>query len=116
MSDSDRHVFARVSSFSAHTSGDSSAKFQQAKRDLDGMLEKLRVQNDEDRETLRRFRARLTRVRRAKIRATASGDRGVLYEIDGELRKILIRLRRIDAEMVSMQEDRNKISILVIEQ
>ncbi|TGO34753.1 hypothetical protein BHYA_0183g00050 [Botrytis hyacinthi] len=123
MSDSDRHVFAKevdelVRNFELLRpyKRDSSAKFQQAKRDLDGMVEKIRVQNDEDRETLIRLRLRFTSLGTAMARARANDDRGVLYEINRELHEIPIRFHGIAAEMVSMAADINKISGLVIEQ
>lgn len=95
---------------------DSSAKLQQAKRDLDGMVEKIRVKNAEDRITLIRFRARLASLGPAMTRARAHDNRAVLHEISQEFHGISIRFRGITAEMDSMEADIDKISNLVIEQ
>ncbi|KAF5874589.1 uncharacterized protein Bfra_004600 [Botrytis fragariae] len=100
MSDSDRNIFA--------------TKFRQAKSDLDGMIEKLHVQNNKDRKVVGRLRLRLPRLEIAKTRATANDDLRSRHKIDRELEEIPVRHNEITAEMDSMVEDINKIFTLIL--
>ncbi|KAF7886929.1 uncharacterized protein EAF02_003576 [Botrytis sinoallii] len=125
MSDSGRHILAKevdqlVRNFkhlSAYRRLSSAmfARFLQAKRDLDGMIEKLDVQIDEDQETATRLRLRLPRLQVAMTRATANNDLRSRHEMDREIIEISIRLNKIVAEIRRMVEDENKIFNLVIE-
>ncbi|TGO44193.1 hypothetical protein BCON_0575g00050 [Botryotinia convoluta] len=93
----------------------SSAEYRQAKKNLDGMMERLHAQINEDRETVERLRLRLPELEAAKIRAAENGDHESWNEIDREHQAISIRADRIAAEIHSMGRDIEKISILVIE-
>ncbi|KAF7931572.1 uncharacterized protein EAE98_004308 [Botrytis deweyae] len=122
MSDSGRHILAKevdqlVRNFEnlRPYKWNSLAKFLQAKRDLDGMIEKLHVQIKEDRKIARRLRLRHPRLQVAMTRAMANNDLRSRHDMDGEFMEIPIRRNEIVAELRSMVEDEKKIFNLVIE-
>ncbi|TGO18001.1 hypothetical protein BTUL_0013g00770 [Botrytis tulipae] len=95
---------------------DDSANYRQAKKNLDCMMERLHAQRNKDQKFLDKLELDLSKLARAKVRATANDDQESCHLIDSDHQKFSIWANQAAGRRENMRKDIEKISELVIEQ